>query len=159
MTLLIRAATLDDHEALITQIWALNCFEQELTQDRRTDLGGAQETLNEMITATCQDGALLVAEQDGTVTGHLCLLFQSDDAYVIEKLRDHALISSLFVSESWRGKGVARALIARAEAIAKARGIQRLRLYTLCGNARARHIYEEAGFSVQGFDMVKPLTS
>ncbi|WBO61178.1 MULTISPECIES: GNAT family N-acetyltransferase [unclassified Acidocella] len=159
MTLLIRAATLDDHDALIAQIWTLNCFEQELTHDRRTDLAGARETLTDMIAAASEDGALLVAEQDGTVSGHLCLLYQSDDAYVIEELRDHALISSLFVNEPWRGKGIARGLIAHAEALCKARGVQRLRLFTLSGNARARHIYEEAGFSVQGLDMVKPLTS
>jgi RimJ/RimL family protein N-acetyltransferase len=48
-------------------------------------------------------------------------------------------------------------LLARAEEIAAAHGVRRLRLYALAGNKRARRVYEEAGFSIYGVEMIKSL--
>lgn len=156
--MIIRPAIPEDHEALQTQLWALNQFEQEISGDRRIDRAGATDSLAEALdTVAQQDGAVLVAEQAGRIAGHLFMYFEMDDVYVREDLRSYALISNLFVDEALRGQGVGRALMAEAEKIAAARGVKQLRLNVLVGNERARRVYEEAGFSAYGIEMVKPL--
>lgn len=158
MSLTIRPAIADDHEALLSQLWALNRYEQDIAGDRRTDFSGALDSLAEALDAASQrGGAVLLAELDGEVAGHLFMFFQMDDAYVQAELRGYAFISSLFVEAHLRGKGVGQALLARAEEIAAAHGVRRLRLYALAGNERARRVYEEAGFSIYGVEMMKSL--
>jgi|JI10StandDraft_1071094.scaffolds.fasta_scaffold68946_3 GNAT superfamily N-acetyltransferase len=50
------------------------------------------------------------------------------------------------VSDTLRGQGVGRALLARALAFADARGHASTCLWTFAGLAAARHLYEDAGF-------------
>jgi GNAT superfamily N-acetyltransferase len=120
---IIRPAIPEDHEALQTHLWALNQFEQEISGDRRIDRAGATDSLAEALdTVAQQDGA----EQAGRIAGHLFMYFEMDDVYVREDLRSYALISNLFVDEALRGQGVGRALMAEAEKIAAARGVEPL---------------------------------
>lgn len=121
--MIIRPAIPEDHEALQTQLWALNQFEQEISGDRRTDLAGTTDSLAEALdTVAQQDGAVLVAEQAGRIAEHLSMYFEMDDVYVREDLRSYAPISNLFVDEALRGQGVGRALTEEVEKLAAARG-------------------------------------
>lgn len=159
MGLLIREASTDDHEALLCQLWGLNRYEQEIAGDRRTDLEGAADSLAEALEVAAQrEGIVLIAELNGEAAGHLFMFFQTDDAYVREDLRRYAFISTFFVEPWARGQGVGQALMTRAEEIAAAKQVKRLRLYALSGNTRARRIYEEAGFQLYGVEMMKQIS-
>lgn len=158
MPVIIRHATPGDHDVLLSQLWGLNRYEHEIVGDRRTDRAGAVDSLAEALENVAQkDGAVLVAELDGEIAGHLFMFFEMDDVYVREDLRRYAFISNLFVEEHARGKGVGQALMARAEEIAAAKGAKRLRLYVLAWNERARRVYETAGFSAYGVEMIKSI--
>lgn len=53
------------------------------------------------------------------------------------------------VSEALRGQGLGRALLARAVALADARGYASIELWTFAGLDAARHLYEAAGFRLE----------
>ena len=55
-------------------------------------------------------------------------------------------IHDVIVSNSHRGQGVAKAMFAEIEAIARARGACKLTLEVLHGNTGARKLYETLGF-------------
>ncbi len=94
-----------------------------------------------------QGGVTLVAESGGAVVGFLSFAFEEDPGtFVRPEHRRHAMIWDISVDEGARGKGVGRALLEAAEAHTKAAGIGEIRLYVLESNARARRIYDAAGY-------------
>ena len=61
--------------------------------------------------------------------------------------RPHAHISVLAVTRDAEDQGVGTALMAHAEAWARARGYRRITLSVFESNRRAQRLYERAGFS------------
>jgi RimJ/RimL family protein N-acetyltransferase len=59
-------------------------------------------------------------------------------------------IQGLVVDERVRGRGVGRALVEAACALARAQGARRITLRVLGDNIAARALYESAGFAVEG---------
>jgi GNAT superfamily N-acetyltransferase len=134
--LTIRGATPADREALVAGFGGLNAFE-----DRIAESGGHR----------------LVAERDGAVLGHLFLVFDRQPAYVREDRRDHASVSELFVHPGARGGGVGSALLAEAERLVLARGLDRLMIGVLAGNDGAEALYRRQGFAPNTTEMLKTL--
>jgi len=56
------------------------------------------------------------------------------------------LLNDLYVAENARRRGVGRALMERAERLARETGAVGLTLSTAVDNLRAQHLYEEVGF-------------
>jgi len=75
----------------------------------------------------------VVAESNGRIVGVAGL----------EVCRENALLRSVAVSQDWRSKGIARALVTRAIADAEARGLQGLYLLT----TTAEHYFPSFGFA------------
>jgi GNAT superfamily N-acetyltransferase len=69
----------------------------------------------------------------------------------------HAYISNLIVSEEAEGQGIGRALLAYAEAWARAEGYVTLSLNVFAQNTAARPLYQRAGFGEDIICYVKPL--
>lgn len=84
----------------------------------------------------------LIAEIGGAPAGYVLLLFRNGATC--------ARLYSLAVAPAARGKGVARALVDAASALALDKGCLRLRLEVRRSNAVARRLYESAGFGVIG---------
>ena len=103
-------------------------------------------------------GAAFLAERKGRVVGHLFLTFEEDAAYVREPLRPYAYVSELYVREEARGQGIGRALLLEAERHAAARGVGRLMIGVLAGNARAEALYRRMGFAPHAIEMAKRLS-
>lgn len=82
-------------------------------------------------------GRLLVARADGELAG--CVLMRALGGGAAE-------VKRLYVREAFRGRGVARALVARLLADAREAGYTRLRLDTHLTMAPARALYESFGF-------------
>jgi ribosomal protein S18 acetylase RimI-like enzyme len=79
---------------------------------------------------------MLVAEDDRSVAGYCIVLTRSGS--------DVARLYSLAAAPGRRGVG--RLLLAGAETAAGARGLRRMRLEVRDDNARARDLYERAGY-------------
>lgn len=69
-----------------------------------------------------------------------------------------AYVGELVTAGSAEGRGVGRALLARAEHWARERGYQRITLETGARNARALRLYEHLGWEQEDVRLSKPLT-
>jgi GNAT superfamily N-acetyltransferase len=94
---------------------------------------------------TAGDGpvAEFVAEVDGMAVGSVALSPRGDGV---------AWLSKLFVNADYRGRGLGRALLARAVDEARRRGYRRIDLETRTNFLEAVHLYEATGW-VRGPDL------
>ena len=156
---LVRVAREADHEALLANTVALNRFENEITGDRAVDVASAEAVLGHFIRRVGNTGLMLVAEADGRVFGHLFLALDEAPPYLAPEYRREAWICDAFIEEAWRGQGAFRAMLALAEAHARAAGCRRLHIGVLAGNDDAERIYRKAGFRNYAIEMVRELDS
>jgi ribosomal protein S18 acetylase RimI-like enzyme len=129
-----RIATLDDAVALAELITAFNSpfpglpVTPEQTVARLAACGGVETTV--------------LAELDGQIAGFACLRlvpFMSGDG-------PYAELTDLFVATSFRRRGVARALMAHVERLAREGGAVELILLTGFDNAGAQAFYRALGY-------------
>lgn len=88
------------------------------------------------------DHAVLVAEQGGLLVGLVHVFARP----ALEKPVE-AVIQSLVVDTRARGAGIGRALMDRAEAWARARGLASVALHTTLTRADARAFYARLGYA------------
>jgi uncharacterized protein (TIGR00290 family) len=115
----------------------------------------------ELLFARCAShrGAIFVAELGSRVVG-----FVAVQAHVPQEEPDdppgtYALVSDLVVLPEARRSGAGRALLARAEAFARAEGARIVRLDVVAGNAGARALYAAAGYRERLLELEKDLVS
>jgi GNAT superfamily N-acetyltransferase len=97
--------------------------------------------------------ALLVAEVDGAVVGHVEATMRRDEAAGFAG----AYVDELAVATSWRGRGVGTALMAAVDEWARSKGALSVALDHLHTNDGAHRLYERLGFRVRGMIMEKRL--
>jgi GNAT superfamily N-acetyltransferase len=102
------------------------------------------------------DATILVAELDQVGPAGIAYVESATDYFTGER---HGHLAILVVSEAGEGRGVGRALIAASEAWASARKYRFLTLNVFAGNARARDVYERAGYSADTIRYAKVLGS
>jgi GNAT superfamily N-acetyltransferase len=154
---LVRVAREADHDALLATTFALNRFEHEITGDRAIDAASTEAVLGHFIRRVGSTGLMLVAEAEGRVIGHLFLALDEAPPYLAPEYRREAWICDAFIEEAWRGQGAFRAMLALAEAHARAAGCRRLHIGVLAGNDDAERIYRKAGFRTYAIEMVQEL--
>jgi GNAT superfamily N-acetyltransferase len=93
-----------------------------------------------------QCAAILIAEADGRVVGFAAVQGCVPPSDLDECPDGYALVSDLSVTESWRGRGVGRRLLAAAEEHARGCGALELRIGVLVGNHSAQHLYASLGY-------------
>jgi len=108
-------------------------------------VSGEVRTIDEYFRGTLPGAAMLVAEAERRPLG-FAFLETGRDYF---SRREHAHVGILAVAEDSEGLGVGRALIAAAEEWARVRGLATLTLNVFERNARARRVYERAGFAVE----------
>ena len=97
----------------------------------------------------------LVAEVDGEVAGVVDMDYH-------QRLGDHrpqARVNDLVVTDRVRGRGVGKALLGRAEQLARKRGCFRMALVTAAWREPTMTFYEHEGFQDYGRWFVKPLVA
>ena len=155
MPLTIRPFAEADREAAVELFLQLNRHEFAITGDRRTDRGGAEFCVEDMVRAVGQGAVALVAETAGLVVGLLVWVAHSDEAYMAETARRHGRVQDIVIAEAHRGKGIGRALLAEAERLTREAGLTRLKLTVLSGNDVAIDAYGRFGFRDYARVMVK----
>lgn len=91
--------------------------------------------------APSEDGMLIGAWRDEELLGYNCLYWHFSSTRAVETV----LMNDLFVAEAARGRGVGRALIEAAAAVARERGAPILEWSTEPGNKRAQALYDSTG--------------
>ena len=136
MDVSVRRATVADIDRLAPLFDAYRSF-----YSQAGDLPRAREFLRERLQR--DESVILIAERNGTAVGFTQLypMFSSVRTARIWVLND------LFVAEDMRRAGAARALLDAAARFARADGAARLMLETGRGNAAARALYRDCGWS------------
>lgn len=102
----------------------------------------------ERIHARCREtaGKIFVAEESSLVVGFATILAHEPFTELDDPPGHYALITDLVVLEPYRGRGIGRLLLEKAEAYAKQEGATELRIGVLSGNRTARQLYLDVGF-------------
>ena len=112
--------------------------------DLNADFNGVQMTLERMAEQMlrCYDvERALIAGIDGTAVGFACLRLIPWLCYD----PPYAELTELFVREPFRRRGIASALVAHAQRMARAAGAKELRILTGRDNPAARAFYRKLG--------------
>lgn len=96
---------------------------------------------------------ILVADFGGDYGGH-CWLSTQTDFFTRE---DEAWVFDLSIDPKYRRRGAARALMAAAQALMKARGLRHIGLQVMAHNAQAQALYRKLGFDVAAYKLRKKL--
>lgn len=144
-----------DRAAAVELFLQLNRHEFAITGDRRTDRGGAEFCVEDMIETVGQGAVALVAEIAGSVVGLLVWASRTDETYLTETARRYGSVQDIVIAEAQRGKGIGQVLLAEAERLTREAGMTRLKLTVLSGNDVAVDAYGRFGFRDYARVMVK----
>ena len=103
-------------------------------------------------------GQIFVAEVDGNVAGYVSILTKVSSGELEDGDIEYGLVADLVVLKKYRGEGLGRELLARAEGYAKDHDVRWLRIAVLAANRSAKELYSTMGFSDLFVEMEKDLT-
>ena len=83
---------------------------------------------------------------DTRFIGFVCVLAKVSSDDILEKEREYAYITDLFVQDGHRNLGIGERLMQTAEAHASASGSNRIRVGVLAANGVARALYRKLGY-------------
>jgi ribosomal protein S18 acetylase RimI-like enzyme len=149
----IRSATPADREFLSALADRLADFDRPVWRSHEEIADGDRRALFEALDHPQTGTELFLAELDGARAG--CLLMWTLEDYFSQAW--HAHISVIAVTTAAEGAGVGRALMAHAEAWARARGHSSITLSVFEGNRRAQGLYERVGYATEMRRMIKLL--
>ena len=100
----------------------------------------------------------MTADYDAAVRHHRIDLIETDGglAALIEMIpaADHLLIENIAVAPAMQGRGLARRLLAHAEAVARDLGVSEIRLYTNQRFAENIALYQRHGYRITQEDVL-----
>lgn len=135
----IRGARRGDETSLFDLVVALARYEQ-----LAPEVTGSAEALGEHLFDEPPRAHALVAESEGRIVG-FALFFETYSTFLT---RPGVYLEDLFVLESYRGRGIGRALLSAVREAAEQRGAGRLEWAVLDWNDTAIRFYEAFGATV-----------
>lgn len=112
------------------------------------------DVIAEALRSVGDDPAVFVAEVDGDVAGFVHVR-SLEDYY---RRRCHGHVADLVVAPAFEGRGVATALLARAEEWSRAQGYDWMTIGVFEENVRAEGLYQKLGYRRDVIRLLKPLT-
>jgi ribosomal protein S18 acetylase RimI-like enzyme len=93
-----------------------------------------------------ENAGLFLAQLGSQVVGLVCVLAREAPAVPTFVPRRYATVDSLVVKQSFRRRGIGRALMERAQAWAQAKGLDNIELHVWDFNQEAIAFYEQLGY-------------
>ena len=123
--------------------------------------GKAAKKYLDFMFARCAEtsGKMFVAEVDNQVVGFVSLWVKVQSEALEEEPLEYAFVSDLVVLPAYRGRGLGRALLQKAEEHALLQGATTLKLEVLARNGVATKLYKNHGFYEYQVLLVKSLQS
>ncbi|MDF1503858.1 GNAT family N-acetyltransferase [Roseisolibacter sp. H3M3-2] len=140
----IRVAAPADREAILALVPRLRAFGPAPLRPPEAMDAAEREALAAALDAPRDDATLLVAAAAGLPVAGFALAHEAADYFTRET---HGHLAIFAVAADAEGRGVGRALLGAVEAWSAARGHRFLTLNVFAANARARAVYERAGYA------------
>jgi ribosomal protein S18 acetylase RimI-like enzyme len=148
-----------DYPALHACFVELQAWEQSLEPALPAPEDAADPYLAEIFRNCVESsGRIFLAETDGALVGFVCVLAKALPS-ADEGIEPYAYISDLVVRAAYRGRGIGRALMVRAESFAREMGAGKLKVGVLVRNETAHAFYRGGGFRDYTVQLVKPLNA
>lgn len=154
MTIRVRGASPADHDAVVALVPRLRAFGAAPLRPPEALDRAERELLERALQAPEADAMLLVADLSEVGPIGIAYMQSATDYFTGER---HGHLAILAVAADGEGKGVGRLLLAAAERWAQQRSYRFLSLNVFAANARARAVYERAGFAVDTLRYFKEL--
>jgi ribosomal protein S18 acetylase RimI-like enzyme len=146
-SILIRPAGEDDTSNLRHAIVELQDYERRLHDTRLPGEAIANAYLAHL-EESAADGAILVAEFNGTFAGFVAGWIEEDSSVAeTPDSNRFGYVSDICVLPAFRGRRIASLLLDELERRFREAGVVRMRVSVLAANASARASYEAAGFA------------
>ncbi|GMG81951.1 hypothetical protein LNKW23_11640 [Paralimibaculum aggregatum] len=147
----LRPATEADRGALVAMMARLQDHERAMEENRRPGAEMAAPHIAALLGWIADDpaaGCLIAEGPDGEAPlGFILWGVETEFGdFVLPEARRLGRISDLWLEPRGRGTGLARAMIAAAEAHLAAHGIRRVEISALSANAHARAVYAALGY-------------
>jgi ribosomal protein S18 acetylase RimI-like enzyme len=156
----IRPATAADRPELHSAIIELQDHERRLHATRLPGAQIADAYLAWIEHRTAVSGTVLVAEAEGGFAGFVAgWIEQEDNIAETPDSNRFGYVSDICVMPAYRGRRIARRLLAALEQHLGRAGVTRLRIGSLAMNTAARASYEQAGFAPYEVTYEKPIGS
>lgn len=150
----IRPATGEDARFILSLVPRFVAFELPKARHKREVVATLLADLRRAMRETpASDHFFVACDANRKSVGFLRLQLQRD--YFSNGRACH--VSDIAVASGQDGRGIGRALLAHAETWARANHCKLLTLSVFPANARARGLYEQAGFTTDLVRMAKPL--
>jgi GNAT superfamily N-acetyltransferase len=104
-------------------------------------------------------GKIFVADEEDEIAGYATVLARVHSGTLDDGDLEYAYLADLVVRATYRGLGMGRELIAKAETYARGEGAKWLRVCVLAENQGARRLYHASGNSELYVDFEKDLTA
>jgi GNAT superfamily N-acetyltransferase len=144
----VREARRDDYDELCAVIKGLDVMHADAIPRFFRHFDGAARSPEWFADALDNpDSLLLVAEQEGVIVGFLWALVRQSPDTAMHVPRRWLLVDNVGVTESHRGQGVGRALMAHAHDWALRQGIHEVELMVWEFNQGAIAFYAELGYT------------
>lgn len=138
MAISIERANAGDMEAMVKLLGLLFSIEQDFSPNEAAQRQGLQQLLD-----IPEQAQIFIAQDDATgVIGMVSAQLVISTAVGAPS----AWIEDMVVLEAFRGRGVGKALLARATEWAKSRGAKRVQLMADADNAPALYFYKQLGW-------------
>ena len=156
LALTVRRASLQDLQVVVTMRLALLREHRQNTVYRRVRSDAPQRAI-ELYAAQLEspNEVIFLAERGSEVVGILRCVHSAGSPLLFPA--QYGYISSVYVRPTERRTGVARAMLAEAEAWCRARGLTELRLHNAADNPGANEAWDSLGFEVVEVLRVRPL--
>lgn len=156
---IIRPYADKDHDKVIDLLVELQEYERTLDANMMPSENSLAARYLEGLFQRCQSnqGEVYVADVDKQVVGLVSVYReQIDENYT--KANDYLYVADLIVTESYRGQGIATALLGHVQTHAYEIGTHFIKLETLANNPAAIATYRKAGFHFDGVTLLKSLS-
>ncbi len=104
-----------------------------------------------------KDGQVFIAEIDGKAIGFISLRIELKGEQILLPNIKSVLISDFIIHPEFRGKGVGKQLLQKADEYAKEKNITYIKLSVFAANTDAKEIYKNLGFKEYSVTMLKKI--
>jgi ribosomal protein S18 acetylase RimI-like enzyme len=148
-----------DYAGVLRGMSDLQDHERALHPSRRAAAEVAEAYLQRLLSRVAErSGAIFVAEASGAAIGFIaCYVKDTESLIETREFSRYGYVSDLDIAAEWRGRGLARRLLAAAERHLARSGVTRLRIGVLAANISAQRAYAKYGFAPYESELEKPI--